>query len=98
MKAYLQSPMPRRGRPSLDRLIAVLDEHPAGLTRRELGRELRLSYVGVVGVLERAADLGWVVCTVQHRPGLRSVLIYRAQVPSKGGGRGNPPPGGGPSA
>ena len=98
LTAYLASPMPRRSRPSLDRLIAVLDGHPAGLTRKELGSVLHLTYVGVVDVLGRAERLGWVRGHLEPRPGQRSVLVYRACVPegvneggvevSPGGGRG----------
>jgi len=102
LSVYLSQRLRGRDRPAMDRLVVTLDEHAEGLTRDELRRELGLTYAGVVDLVARAERSGWVVAEPRRRAGLRSVLVYRAQVPPElarqRGGGGNPPPGGGRSA
>lgn len=98
LSVYLSQRLRGRDRPSMDRLVATLDEHADGLTRDELRRALGLTYAGVVDLLGRAERSGWVSSTTHRRPGLRSVLVYRVQVPqelAKRRGVGVDPPQGG---
>lgn len=99
LELYLKMPESRRPRPSLDRLIAVLDERP-GLNRMQLVRALALSYAGTVSLLRRAESRGWVRGELEIRPGRRRTWSYRAVVPewitAEGGASVTPPPGGGP--
>lgn len=88
LSTYLASPLPRRPRPALDRLVALLDEEP-GLTRQTIARRLRVSYMAVVRLVERGVASGWIRAELERVDGGRSVWRYSLSPPGGGEGRGS---------
>ncbi len=80
-EAYLGAPLPRRSRPAVDALVALLSERGA-MTRQAIQGALHLSYAGTVNLCERATTTGWVKSTMQAgQAGRRSVWLYSLVMP-----------------